>query len=428
MPLDSLTTGYSPESDASNRLMEALQRNQRWWLLRVGAAGGESIHRRKGVIWFDAPTATSAMYVPFPRLTPTNARHELDALIATIGDKQAPRPVWLWAAAPPEPANLPLLLMARGFRHGFQPHWMWLDLATLRDDFVLRRDIRIELNPDPAIWDPVKNADFLAECRLARLHPDRAVQAVAWVDGAPIGVSCAFLTRGQSGIAGIYDVGVLPEYRNQGIGKALTHAVCVWARDRGYRIAGLNATPMGEPVYRALGFQSLRWSETWHYPVEVQRQPPLPEQVALVEAIGTGAIAALEENAASFSPFMNAMLPCRRTPLQLAALFAQPQSARWLLDRGAHPDVLAYWGLGWAEETRALVASRPETVNQRAGDWGQTPLHEAAMRGDVALMRLLIDAGADLEARDETFRGRPLEWSKHFGQSEAERLLESAMR
>jgi GNAT superfamily N-acetyltransferase len=305
---------------------------------------------------------------------------------------------------------------------------MWLDLATLRDDAIPRREIRIELNPDPNIWDPAKNADYLAEGRLAHTNPDRAVQAVAWADSRPVGVSCAFLTRGSSGIAGVYDVGVLPEYRNQGIGKALTHAVCVWARDRGYRIAGLNATPMGEPVYRALGFHSLRRSETWHCPVEAQRQPIVPEQIALVEAVGTGDLPALEENTGAFAPFVNAMLPCRRTPLQIAALFAQPQTANWLISHGANPDVLAYWGLGWKDETRALLTSRPELVNRRTGDWGQTPLHEAAMRGDVTLMQLLIEAGADLDARDETFHGRPLEWSKHFGQIESERLLEAVMR
>jgi len=408
----------------ADRLVSALERNQRWWLLRVGAASGETVHRRHGVIWFDSPSATGPMYVPFPLFHDTR---ELDAFVAHLRARQTPRPIWLWASEPPEPDDLPLRLMARGFRHGFEPHWMWLDLSRLRNNVELRRETRIELNPDPSLWDPVKNADYLAEGRLAREHPDRAVQAVAWVDGKPIGVSCAFLTRGATGIAGIYDVAVLPNYRNNGIGRALTYAVCAWARDRGYRTAGLNATPMGEPVYRALGFQSLRRAQTWQLPVDAQRQPLAPTQVAFAEAIGRSDIATLERKASKFLPLLNAGLPCRRTPLQLAALFRQPQSAEWLLDRGALLDLLSAWDLGWIERTRDLVKTRPELVNETSGEWGQTPLHEAAMRGDLALVRLLIDAGANLQIRDSTFQGRPVEWAEHFGKTDAAALLRSAM-
>lgn len=427
MPLEIAETDIAPDSTTADRLVNALQRNQRWWLLRMGVARGETVHRRGGVIWFDSPDATTDMYVPFPRFTPAAVGQELDAFVAGLRGKQILRPVWVWATAPPEPDDLPLRLMARGFRHGFQPHWMWLDLATLRDDFELRREVRFEINPDPALWDPAKNADYFAEGTLAREHPDRAVQAMAWVNGSPVGVSCAFLTRGSTGIAGIYDVGVLPEYRNQGIGKALTHAVCVWARERGYRVAGLNATPMGEPVYRALGFQSLRWAQTWQYPVDVQRRPLTQAQVSLAEATGAGDIAALERDAPLFAPLVSEALPCRRTPLQLAALFRQPRSAAWLLNRGAQPDLLSLWDLGWTDRVHGLAFTRPELLDQRIGDWGQTPLHEASMRGDLSLMRILIDAGADLEARDQTFHGRPLEWSMHFGRSEAANLLRSAM-
>lgn len=412
---------------AADRLVVALERNQCWWLLRVGAMGGETIHRRRGVIWFDSPWATGSMYVPFPSFHRERITEELDAFVAHLRARQALRPVWLWASEPPEPDDLPLRLMARGFRHGFEPHWMWLDLSRLRSDFELRREIRVEINPDPSLWDPAKNADYLAEGRLAREYPDRAVQAVAWVEDRPIGVSCAFLTQGSSGIAGIYDVAVLPEYRNFGIGKALTHTVCTWARERGYRTAGLNATPMGEPVYRALGFQSLRWAQTWHYPIDAQRQPLTPIQVLFAEAIGNGDVAGLDRDAANVLPLLNADLPCRRTPLQLATLFRQPQSAEWLFERGATLDLLSAWDLGWIERARDLANTHPGLLNAVAGDWGQTPLHEAAMRGDLALIQLLIEAGANLQARDSTFHGRPLEWAEHFGKRDAAALLKAAM-
>ncbi|MGH2548482.1 MAG: GNAT family N-acetyltransferase [Thermomicrobiales bacterium] len=414
-------------SVAASRLVTALERNQRWWLLRVGALSGEIVQRQNGIMWFDSPNATTSMYVPFPTFHTDSVGEELDAFVTMVRGKQTPRPIWLWASEPAIPADLPLRLMARGFRHGFEPHWMWLDLANLREDFNLRREIRITFDPDLPTWNPERNTDFIAEGRLAKEHPDRACQAVAWVDGAPIGTACAFLTRGFNGIAGIYDVGVLPDYRNRGIGKALTHAVCAWARDRGYRTAGLNATPMGEPVYRGLGFQSLRWAQTWQYPLDVQALPITKTAVQFAEAIGSGDVETLSHHASLFSPLVNGPLPCKQTPMQLAAQFGQPRSGAWLVDMGGTLDLLSSWDFGWIERTREMATAHPELVNARSGEWDQTLLHEAARRGDPELIQLLIDAGADLQARDSVFGGRPLEWAEHFGKIDEAALLKAAM-
>jgi GNAT superfamily N-acetyltransferase len=403
--------------------MAALERNQRWWLLRVGVASGETVRRLGGIIWFDAPAGTSSLYVPFPSFTEAGIGEELDTVVAAFRSKAVRRPVWLWAQEPPVPTDLPLRLMARGFRHGFEPHWMWLDLVKLRSDFSLRHEIRLEFDPDPAQWDPETHVDYIAPGRLARCLPDRVKQIVARDGERPIGAACVFLTRGANGIAGIYDVGVLPEYRNLGIGKALTHAACAWARDRGYRIAGLNATPMGEPVYRALGFVTLRHGQTWQLPIDVQSEPLTSGLVRFAEAIGGGAIDALERATPGSSAELDLPLPCRHTPLQLAALFKQPASAEWLIAHGATLDLLSCWELGWIDRAHAMLSTHPELANVRSGEWAQTPLHVAASRGDLALIQLLSDAGADLEARDGTFHGRPLEWAQHFGQIEAANLL-----
>lgn len=57
------------------------------------------------------------------------------------------------------------------------------------------------------------------------------------------------------GIAGIYCVATLPEFRKQGIGRALTLAPLLEARALGYRIGTLQSTPMGLNLYRNIGFQ-----------------------------------------------------------------------------------------------------------------------------------------------------------------------------
>jgi ankyrin repeat protein len=52
-----------------------------------------------------------------------------------------------------------------------------------------------------------------------------------------------------------------------------------------------------------------------------------------------------------------------------------------------------------------------------------TALHEAAHRGNMAMIRLLIDHGADPNVRDSGYDATPAGWAEHFGRSEAHEYL-----
>ena len=51
------------------------------------------------------------------------------------------------------------------------------------------------------------------------------------------------------------------------------------------------------------------------------------------------------------------------------------------------------------------------------------PLHEAAMRGNLDIIRLLLEHGADPNVRDLGYEATPAGWAEHFGHSEAQRHL-----
>jgi ankyrin repeat protein len=102
------------------------------------------------------------------------------------------------------------------------------------------------------------------------------------------------------------------------------------------------------------------------------------------------------------------------TALHFAAFFGAPEAAAVLIERGAEVDAL---GRGWmtgtalhsavsrlqSEVARILLeAGGNPNVRQSAG-W--TPLHAAAMNGDLASVELLLAAGADPGATNDEGRG-----------------------
>jgi hypothetical protein len=85
-------------------------------------------------------------------------------------------------------------------------------------------------------------------------------------DGTPAGGAMCIFTHG---VAGVYWVGTTPAARGRGLAELCTRAVGNAGFDMGARIASLQASPMGEPVYRRMGY-----IEVTRYPALVRFTPP----------------------------------------------------------------------------------------------------------------------------------------------------------
>lgn len=77
---------------------------------------------------------------------------------------------------------------------------------------------------------------------------------VAYVEGEPAAAALVQLTHG---IAGVYWVGTTEAARGRGLGEAVTRAVTNRAFERGARAVSLQASAMGEPIYRRIGYREL---------------------------------------------------------------------------------------------------------------------------------------------------------------------------
>jgi ankyrin repeat protein len=115
--------------------------------------------------------------------------------------------------------------------------------------------------------------------------------------------------------------------------------------------------------------------------------------------------------------------------------------AKLLLERGAFPNPpvessgSALWiSREWRpdkrmEELLLSYGAKPEAERPK-DEWSSehnwlriSPLHQAAREGDVKKARTLLDAGADLTARDDHIRSTPLAWAAKFGQLKMVRFL-----
>jgi GNAT superfamily N-acetyltransferase len=372
--------------------------------------------------------------VAFPQLKEENAGRQLDDLMAYYRQHR-PKGAGCWSLDPACPPDLGVRLLARGFQPGWRPRWMALDLDQVRTGHPFPRGLTIAADNQTSLTN-VKNlpyAQVIVPADTTIDIPGQWTRFIATLHGKVVGHSVVFLTTGGLGAAGIYHVGVVPRHRKKGIGKAVTLAACLYARDKGYRYAVLNSTGAGQRTYEQLGFTVIRDGHTWWLVNDRYiTRPPSPSDVQLAEAVGRGDRQSLEalrpqlEKTAGLSRYLNRPLSNGLTLMELAVHCRQPSAAEWLVEIGADYTVLDAWDLGWQDRARQLLRKDPSSVNKIYGEWNKTLLHFAAERDDTDLTRLALTARPDLRLKDSAYQSTALEWARHLGHTRIIELLQDA--
>lgn len=361
------------------------------------------IHQTAGFIWTHAGSRHDAM-IAFPELSAQNAGSILDEIMLYY-QQHPTRGAGCWSLDPVQPADLGVKLLARGFQPGWRPQWMAKDLNIITDHLIpdgveIRADSHTHIHTiyglpysglnDGGVNQPILNA-----------FPENTQRFLAFLNGKIVAQAAVLLAEG---VAGIYNVGVIPSARNNGIGKAIVLAACNFAHAAGYNYAVLNAT--GRRMYQQAGFSWMGDGYTWW--LKTPGNIPTPERVAQAEAIGTGNIKALSDKDLLL-PLTNGM-----TLMQLAVHYRQPASAEWLIQHGVPYTVMDAWDLGWKDRAAKLLQDDPLLVNRQYGELSATILHMAVERNDIELARLALAAKPDLSVRDYRYNATALDWSGHL--------------
>jgi GNAT superfamily N-acetyltransferase len=88
----------------------------------------------------------------------------------------------------------------------------------------------------------------------AGLLAENIAAFIAYLDGEPVSIAMTIVSHG---VAGIYWVGSLEQARGKGLGRAVTVAATNAGFKLGAEIASLQASPMGKPIYEAMGYETV---------------------------------------------------------------------------------------------------------------------------------------------------------------------------
>jgi GNAT superfamily N-acetyltransferase len=179
--------------------------------------------------------------------------------------QRSAHPFSWWLTPGHSPRHLPQLLEQAGLEPAESEWAMALPLSDLRPRIVpagleIRRvqsagDLAMFAEVTAAHWTPPDRhvITFYAGAEALLLDPDSPQWLyLGLMDGEP--VATAELTVG-GGVVGLYNISTRPEYRDRGIGSAMTGTPLLEAREAGHTMAILQAAPAGIRIYERLGFR-----------------------------------------------------------------------------------------------------------------------------------------------------------------------------
>ena len=167
-----------------------------------------------------------------------------------------------WTVGPlTKPKNLGIFLEKCGFSNVYQQVGMAVELKEVADNKTNNIDLiveKVENEVSLSQWSDVVSKVF-------NLRVDYDLLKFLYLQedfhfylgnfkGNYVSTLMLYLS---SGVAGLHAVSTLPEYRSKGFGLSISRTALIDAFQMGYYIGVLQASALGETVYRKLGFKGI---------------------------------------------------------------------------------------------------------------------------------------------------------------------------
>ncbi len=186
-----------------------------------------------------------------------NAENEITNIKRLIQEGKAPNG---WTVGPlTKPDNLGMILEKNGFLNVYQQAGMAVDLKDLKKKIIDEKDLVVEIVENEESlkhWITVVSSVFGIKIdseliKFLFLEPEVKFYIGNFKGKAVL----SLLLYLSSGVAGLHAVSTLQDYRNRGFGITISKIALIDALKMGYKVGVLQASSLGERVYRKLGFK-----------------------------------------------------------------------------------------------------------------------------------------------------------------------------
>ncbi len=186
-----------------------------------------------------------------------NIKSEINNIGNLIKNGRAPNG---WTVGPlTRPKDLGIKLEKYGFSNVYHQAGMAVDLKDLEKKQITQNNLiiqRVESEESLIYWANIVSEVFNLKVDFAHLKFINAQKEAHFYIGIfkeePISTLLLYLS---SGVAGLHAVSTLPKYRNRGFGFAISRSALIEAFKRDYYVGVLQASSLGEKIYRKLGFE-----------------------------------------------------------------------------------------------------------------------------------------------------------------------------
>ena len=207
--------------------------------------------------WVRAKTADWPSCIFQANFNDSDIDQEIEQVKSLIQSEKAPDD---WTVGPlTKPENLGKLLLEHKFSDVFHQAGMALDLSKLNNLPSINTSLaikKVESEEELNEWSKIVSVVFHIKVDHDLLEYLRVQGEVSFYVGIfNEKYVSALLLYLIPGIAGLHAVSTLPDFRNKNFALTMSNRALLDARDLGYKYGVLQASSMGQFVYKKLGFK-----------------------------------------------------------------------------------------------------------------------------------------------------------------------------